>query len=231
MKTKRRYGGSGYYVKFEMETGETLGFFFTPKKDTWDSLVDEINIFIKANGYVGLIALEVNHLGKTVIIDEYNTDPIPKDSEIVKVFPYPFNYVLTFNGTPIAFEDTAYYEADTTYVQLISELKRIYSSDDETKEGLYLQVTHASNPLHKIKYTSRSPDHVIERLDKIEIIIPGSDPIAASMKLNGADFNRIVSQQKSQWDRRFFKEGGKPRKGRKTKRKRKNNLIQNKVKK
>ena len=156
MKTKRRYGGRGYYVKFEMETGETLGFFFTPKKDTWDSLVDEINTFVNANGYVGLIALEVNHLGEKVFIDESNTDPIPNESEIVKAFPYPFNYVLTFNGKPIVFQDRAYYEPETTYVQLISELKRMYPSDDKTKEGLYLQVTHASNPLRKIKYTSCS---------------------------------------------------------------------------
>jgi hypothetical protein len=93
----------------------------------------------------------------------------------------------------------------------------MYSSDDKSKAGLYLQVTHASNPLHKIKYTSQSPEHVVQNLDKIEIIVPGLDPIEAAMKLNGADFNRVVLQQKNQWDKQFFKEGGKPRKGRKTK--------------
>jgi len=208
MKTRRR-GGRGYYIKLEMGNGELVGHFFTPKKDTWDSLLDEISTFVKTKGYSGLIALEATHSGKKVIIDESNTEPIPEDFTIVKVFPYPFHYTLTFNGTPVYFEDRAYYEEDTTYVQLISELKRMYSSDDKFKAGLYLQVAHRSNPLHKIKYTNQSPEDVIQNRDKIEIIIPGLDPIEAQMKIKGSEFNRLVLDQKNQWDRRFFKGGRK----------------------
>jgi len=220
MKTRRR-GGRGYYIKLEMGNGELVGHFFTPKKDTWDSLLDEISTFVKTKGYGGLIALEATHSGKKVIIDESNTDPIPEDFTIVKVFPYPFHYTVTFNGTPLYFEDKSYYDEDTTYVQLISELKRMYSSDDKFKAGLYLQVAHRSNPLHKIKYTNQSPEDVVQNRDKIEVIIPGLDPIEAQMKIKGSEFNRLVLDQKDQWDKQFFKEGGKPRKGRKTKHKRK----------